>query len=672
MDFFSLQDSAKRQTRWLVGLFIIAVILIIACINLVFFLGVKFSFSDRYGYSLGDWLTTPYWLWISAATLLVIIISSLWRSYQLNQKPDAIARMVNATPVALNTQQPKEKQLVNLVEEISIASGVPIPKIYIMQQESNLNAFVSGIKLDQTCLVVTQGLLDHLNRQELQGVIAHEYSHIFNGDMNLNIRLIGVLAGILVIGQAGNHLMRATSRRRHSYSSGSRNSNGSAIVIVGLGLMLVGYIGLFFGRLIKAAVSRQREYLADASAVQFTRDRDGISGALSKIYQHGSRLSSAKSEEISHMCFGASVKVSFAGLLATHPPLLKRIHALNPQLARSLTRQTKGDNKQQAEAELTDAAPLNLSALTETDSSTAHVAQFAQSSMEIPQQSVASAKIIDSIGSLSEQNILQLRQNVLQIPQSLISLAKGEQQDAACYDMVVALLIANQQKSNQKSHTLNIQPFSISWDELAQITQQLAELNYTQQHYLLDLSLARIESYPQENNIQFVALLARLVSRDDDLSQTLLQTLSQTEFMFYACAAKRALPAASNKNSINQFSKIADSIVLFISLLYQCCWLSTSDKNTLFNKQMKSMGIIKGSKNKKIELIKDQLSVAELSQALNRIAQLNPLLKKSFIQICIDIVEQDQQINQKEYELLRLLGEYLGIPFPLASANNIS
>ena len=236
---------------------------------------------------------------------------------------------MGGVPIASDTTDFNLRRLRNVVEEIAIASGVPVPKIYVLEHEAAINAFAAGYSPSDAVIAVTRGALDRLNRDELQGVIAHEFSHVLNGDMRLNIRLMGVLFGILMIGLIGRKILE------HG-RFGGRNKGAGAILVAALVAMIVGYVGLFFGRMIKAGVSRQRERLADASAVQFTRQTTGLAGALKKIggLDEGSRLNErSNAEEVSHMLFGDGV--GFRGLFATHPPLVERIQELEPQFTRS-------------------------------------------------------------------------------------------------------------------------------------------------------------------------------------------------------------------------------------------------------------------------------------------------------------------------------------------------
>lgn len=308
MNFFQRQAAARRRSTQLLLLFALAVIGIMAAVAA----GVAFAFGPD-----------PMLLAASAlVTLVVIAGGSMYRVASLADGGEAIARQLGGSEVPADTTDFNLRRLRNVVEEIAIASGVPMPRLFVLEQENAINAFAAGYAPADAAIAVTRGALDKLNRDELQGVIAHEFSHVLNGDMRLNIRLIGVLFGILMIGLAGRKVLQ---------HGRFRGRGAGAAIATALGLMAIGYAGLFFGRMIKAGVARSRETLADASAVQFTRQPAGLAGALKKIagIADGARLRERdQAEEVSHMLFGDGV--GFSGLFATHPPILARIQALEP------------------------------------------------------------------------------------------------------------------------------------------------------------------------------------------------------------------------------------------------------------------------------------------------------------------------------------------------------
>ncbi|HOU64895.1 MAG TPA: M48 family metallopeptidase [Thermomonas sp.] len=314
MNFFEQQAVARRTSARLVFLMAVAIAGIVLAVDAVVWVATQ---------------SPELVLFATVSSVAVIALGSLYRIASLGGGGEPVAQQLGGTLVPENTTEPGLRRLRNVVEEIAIASGVPVPKVYVLEHEAGINAFAAGYSTSDAVIAVTRGALDRLNRDELQGVVAHEFSHILNGDMRLNIRLVGVLFGILMIGLIGRKILE------HG-RFGGRGKNIGAILVAALVAMLIGYVGLFFGRMIKAGVSRTREKLADASAVQFTRQTQGLSGALKKIggLHDGSRLNQrSDAEEVSHMLFGDGVGFDqlFAGkLFATHPPLLERIRALEP------------------------------------------------------------------------------------------------------------------------------------------------------------------------------------------------------------------------------------------------------------------------------------------------------------------------------------------------------
>jgi Zn-dependent protease with chaperone function len=328
MNFFKRQDEARRASRRLVVLFGLAVLVVVASVDLVAFLLLRQGEAHAHGYvpPLGEWLATHprMVLGTTLAVLAVILLASAYKTLVLGGGGGVVARSLGGVRVSPDTTDPLQRRLLNVVEEMAIASGVPMPEVYLLEQESGINAFAAGHNVSNAAIGVTRGALTTLNRSELQGVIAHEFSHILNGDMRLNVRLMGLLFGLLVIALIGRTVLRGATRVR-----GDRKGSVMIVVLIALAVLIIGYIGLFFGRLIQAAVSRRREALADASAVQFTRDPLGLRGALVKIGAStaGSRVGNPEVEEVAHMLFAPGMRRFFA----THPPLLERLKAIDPR-----------------------------------------------------------------------------------------------------------------------------------------------------------------------------------------------------------------------------------------------------------------------------------------------------------------------------------------------------
>ena len=320
MNFFEAQDRARRSTRWLVFTYFAATALIVAGVTMAVNLG--FFVVGQPG---GD----PAVLVAAALlTLLLILGATLYKTASLSAGGGKVALDMGGTPVEPDVQDPLKRRLRNVVEEMSIASGISVPDIYVLEAEEGINAFAAGYSPDDAAIAVTRGALEKLNRDELQGVIAHEFSHILNGDMRINIRMMGVLFGIMVLSLVGRMVLRSSFYGR---GWSSRRSRGlPPVLIVGATLAILGWIGVLLARLIKAAVSRQREMLADASAVQFTRQTEGLANALKKIggFPTRSYITAVDPEEVSHMLFARGLRRS--SLFATHPPLVERIRALEP------------------------------------------------------------------------------------------------------------------------------------------------------------------------------------------------------------------------------------------------------------------------------------------------------------------------------------------------------
>ncbi len=333
MNFFEQQDHARRQTRMLVILFALAVLCIVAAVNGAMAIAWSWTQSGyvpgMHGYPRGFFATN------TLITLALISAGTLIEMFNLRDGGDAVARMAGGRLVLPASTDIQERRLLNVVEEMALASGIACPKVYLLDREEAINAFAAGYNQNEAVVAVTRGALTRLTRDELQGVVGHEFSHILNGDMRLNIRLIGLLFGIQMIAGFGQHLMNFGSGTWSMRERGDRGPSARMVLLAsGFALFVIGYIGIFFGRLIKAAVSRQREFLADASAVQFTRNADGIGGALRKIgglsrtMRLGSRIRHPNAEQLSHLFLGAPKSSLTSGLFATHPPIEERLRRI--------------------------------------------------------------------------------------------------------------------------------------------------------------------------------------------------------------------------------------------------------------------------------------------------------------------------------------------------------
>ncbi len=329
IDFFGRQEKARRNTARLVVLFALAIALMILAIYVAVVVGL--FFSQKPMPETVDWFQPVPFVLVALATLSIVALGSAYKIMELRGGGGQVAVMLGGRLVNSGTDDLGERRLLNVVEEMALASGVAVPLVYVLDKEDGINAFAAGLTPDDATIAMSRGALDQLSRDELQGVVAHEFSHILNGDMRFNLQLIGILHGILIVGLIGYYMLRLSG----GSNRGSRRGKGGGgqIALIGLVIMVVGYVGLFFGRIIKAAVTRQREYLADASAVQFTRNPLGIGGALKKIggLPGHSFVQAAGVEAASHMFFGSAIRHWLHSPFATHPPLENRMRAIEPQ-----------------------------------------------------------------------------------------------------------------------------------------------------------------------------------------------------------------------------------------------------------------------------------------------------------------------------------------------------
>ncbi len=325
MDFFASQDRARRKTKTLIAYFVTAIIGMVAVLYAVAV--VAFVMLGEKRGPVSWW--QPELLGIVILLVgAIITLGSFYKILELRAGGERIAQMLGGRRLQANSSDPAERRLLNVVEEMALASGIPAPPVFVLDKQKGINAFAAGHTPNDAVIGVNRGTLEILDRDELQGVIAHEFSHILNGDMRLNLRLIGLLHGILLISIIGYYLLRFGG-----HSGGGKNKGAAGgVVVMGLAMWAIGAVGLLCARMVKSAISRQREYLADASAVQFTRNPDGIGGALKKIggLSQGSRVDHPEAEVASHMFFASSFRAHFGGLLATHPPLVERIRCIDP------------------------------------------------------------------------------------------------------------------------------------------------------------------------------------------------------------------------------------------------------------------------------------------------------------------------------------------------------
>ncbi len=503
MNFFVHQDRARRQTRRMLVMFAIAVALIVAAIDGV--VVMVFGNGAHAGPGAGGLFAT------SLCVVAVICLGSMYRIATLRGGGSTVALQLGGRPVPNDTADFAYRRLRNVVEELAIAAGVPVPEIFVLEEESAINAFAAGYAPTDAAITVTRGALDKLTRAELQGVIGHEFSHVLNGDMRLNIRLIGVVFGIVVIATVGRKIAEVTARSR------GRNSAGPALF--GLALFAVGYIGVIFARMIKASISRQREFLADASAVQFTRQTEGIAGALKKIggLAEGSKLASGETEEVAHMLFGDGV--GYSALFATHPPLGQRIRRLDPsfreeQLAAIAK---KWSQPVRVEGSLREGADVSISGLAPSD---AWLEDAQDSRGVLPlagaELRLSAAGVAGQVGNPGSDDRVMARDLNATIP---LPLREAASQSAQAMPLVLAMVIGDDAAVHLRQLDLIAVRYDDSTRELVgSLARMVADLHPMQRLPLAALAFPALRRRPRPQLDGFLAVLRELIGVDGKVS----------------------------------------------------------------------------------------------------------------------------------------------------------
>ncbi|MEM1088814.1 MAG: M48 family metallopeptidase [Pseudomonadota bacterium] len=637
MNFFDQQDKARKKTRGLIGIFLLAVVCIVLAVDLVVLVVAASVTSAERDMAMPTWewlKQNPMLLvWSSLFVLVSIGGATLFKMALLRGGGGVVARSMGGTLVSPDATGPKRRQLCNVVEEIALASGVPVPEVYVLEGESGINAFAAGYAPGDAAVAVSRGCLETLTRSELQGVIAHEFSHIFNGDMRMNIRLMGILFGILVIGLAGRQILRVT------YHGGSKK-DGAPLVFVGGSLMIIGFVGLFFGRLIQAAVSRQREYLADASAVQFTRDPSGISGALKKIMavsQHG-RIEAVDPEEVGHMLFADGVG---RRVFATHPPLEERIKAIDsrfdPKEIRDLAARIA------LEPPPMDAGPAPASA------AGAAMGFAAAGSAAI---AADSEELLSEVGNPSWDHVAYAELLIDAIPEDLLDKARSVQH---AVDVVLALLL--DRDAAMRQHQLSIIESGMGPNHRQRVEDNLSATDALPALHrlpLVELAFPAVKRRPRQAIRTYLEVIGQLIRADGDISvfeYALSKVISQ-----YLEESIRPDTVDNGHASLKQCKKEASALLAVLASVGHddenaCRQAFASGMNHLFPMDPASY---RAPAN----------WVATLDDALAKVDELRPMFKQALIEASISTLAHDGQVTLEEVELLRAICAALHCPMP--------
>ena len=650
MNFFEAQDSARRHTSLLILLFVIAVIGLLVLSNILVFEFIYFTRFSTLTFSIAELeqvFDSNLSILVSAAIIVFITLGSLYKLVQLSSGGSVIAQHLGGVIVPRSSSDPLHKKILNIVEEMAIASGTPVPQVYILN-EQGINAFAAGWKTTNAVIGITQGALERLNRDELQGVIAHEFSHIFNGDMRLNIRLIAVLHGILMIGMLGRMILRSLR-----YVRSSRNSKGggqAVLVILGIGgaLAVIGYTGTFFGNWIKSLISRQREFLADASAVQFTRSDEGIANALKKIGGAipGSAILAAAVDEYSHAYFALGDTTFSLFTFSTHPPLKQRIMRIQPAWDGRYIFDERRPSRDSDAAQREDdrSRKKNIAA---------SVAAGVGLGQSIDISINEALNSLDNIGEVTREQVRAAQLWHRQMPEPLISHAENPYGAQA---LILALLIDEDALIQSRQYEVLDEVIGeLHASNVKQIQGAVTELAGTQTLTLIDLALPTLREMTVEQYQRFKQCIQQLVSADKkvDLREWIIQRviLQHLDDQY----GHRKKPVA--KYFVLGSAKHASELML--SLLAYLEHKDMLQAQQAFDAARRSVGASAFGL-----LAKDLISLDSLNEAMDELEFLKPPLKKRFLQACVACISHDGEVTIQAYELTRAIASCLDCPMP--------
>ena len=651
--FFEQQDAARRATGWLVVFFVLAVVSIVA---VIYVLAAAIYAASQDGQATGAaapglW-NPPLLLWVGLGTTAVILLGTLYKIAELARGGETVALLLGGRLIDPQTKDLAERRLLNVVEEMALASGTPCPPVYVLDREPSINAFAAGHQPSDAVIGVSRGCLDYLTRDELQGVMAHEFSHILNGDMRLNLRLTGTVFGILVLAIVGYYLMRFSgAAARSSRKQGAGVAAG--VFLGGLALFVIGYLGVLFGKLIKCAVSRQREYLADAAAVQFTRYPAGIAGALKKIggLPARSRIRDAHAEEVSHMFFCDALEGTFANFFATHPPLAKRIQRIDPSF----------DGRFPEVAPLAEAdaaavaAPRPAPAGAIGDEQAREIREFLQTARQEKRKRampLGAGQAISATGAPGAAQLLFASALVASMPPPLVGATR---EPYAARALVYALLLAEDEavRRRQLGHLQRHieQPL---YGETLRLAAEARQLSDEARAPLIDMSFPALKRLSAEQYAAFRDNVEALVQADAriDLFEYMVRSLLLRNLDVHFGRAK---PVVARYYAVTPLVK---PLVTVLSTLAYAGQQTQEAAEHAFQQGIASLG-----RDMPI-LAKADCTLGALDAALEELAQAAPKVQQIILASCVACVAADGKATVRESELLRAVAGTLGCPMP--------
>ena len=654
-DFFERQSAARRNSLLLALYFVIAVALVVALVSVAIYLMFSFnpgrlnSSATPFNLNPRDWDCLVIGK-IAGPVLFLISCGTLYKYLQLRSGGGAlIAEMLGGRVIYPDTEDFHERRLLNIIEEMAIASGVIVPSVYLLADERGINAFAAGYAQEDAVLGVTWGALHYLNREELQGVIAHEFSHILSGDMLINIRLQGLLHGILVLGLLGESILRG------SFHSSGRSRGGAAAAGIGIGLVLyiLGYAGVFVGRLLKSAISRQREFLADASAVQFTRNPLGLAGALKKIggLDDGSRIRSPRAAEISHMYFGNGMAESWFNAFSTHPPLLERIQRLDPEFQGTYPAQVEPVAVDREEA---------LAYASETVRPAENGPPAGQPELGEEEISggakIAGEDLRQAAGSSAPARMQMARELIASLPAAVRNSARtGFGARAVIYGL---LLDSRSAVRKQQLADLKKDADPQVWQEFSRLLPDVATMPPELRLPLADLAIPALKTLSLPQYQDFRQNIKTLMASDGTID------LFEYALHFVLLKHLRARFGTARKppRPINSLGQVRDEISCVLSLLAR---YGQDDENGAQKAMMRALRQFADQDRRYFAYLPEpQCSLKDFDQSLRRLGATSMPIKQLLLAAALECIIWDSRITVREAELFRVITEALDCPVP--------
>jgi Zn-dependent protease with chaperone function len=653
VDFFERQEKARRRTGLLVFYFVAAIVLLVGAV----YLSVALIFGGLKAKEAADETSSAesqimLFFASTAGTLGIIGAGSFFKTLSLARGGRAVAELLDGRLVNPNSTDLHERKLLNVVEEMAIASGVPVPQVYVMDGEAGINAFAAGHNASDAAVSVTRGAMTMLKRDELQGVIAHEFSHLLNGDMKLNLRLMGLIFGILCLTIIGRILIRTRGKK-------------NPLPLLGLALIVIGWVGVLFGRLIQSAVSRQREFLADASAVQFTRNPSGLAGALKKIggLSQGSQLNSDRAEEASHFFFANGLKSRFLGF-STHPPLIERIKALDPSFDGNYPAAVLPDVAAAAiPPPLPGVAPLVSHPATPAFAPAPPISATKPPPLPgippplpVAPRTVAQQAIVEDMGRPRTEHLQYASDLQETVPESIQTAARDP---LGAHALLCAFLLAEDDAlREQQLHELARATSPGVREETARIWPHAKGIPSHARIPLVDLTLPALRRLSSAQFEQFRSAVNALIASDAriDLFEFMLQkiVMRHLDTRFYP-----------EKRPVTQFYDLRPLAREAGILLSATAYAGADDPaqaRAAFANGAEPLGRI--ARAEIPWLPPTECDLAHLDTALDRFSQSVAQIKKNVLTACAETVAFDAQIKPREAELLRAIADTLDLPIP--------